>query len=531
MAQAELEVVLLGSVNQPFGLAKQAGIHRLATEIRRYGFTVQTIDHFAQLLLLPPEYQEKVLERFLGEHTLVVGISTTMLSLSDPTHELSFWGGVSEDDFKQLMGRMRRLAPNAIFAMGGSQVRWATAGRMASPQIADYYVIGQGERSFLALLNHVKYGDPLHVERYINGTKWLTETTYPYDDFSRAAIEWLPNDFVQPGEVLPLEVARGCVFKCAYCAFPLTGKKWGDLIRDPDTIRNELIENYRLFGTTRYIMMDDTINDSLEKVELLHALFTSLPFQIEWAAYVRLDLIWRFPEMAALLYEAGLRAALFGIETLHAEAGKKVGRGLGPERTKNTLNHCRSVWGDNVHISALLILGLPGEPISSMRETLDWILSPDCPVDNASFAPLHIEVNASDSRIEQDSGRFGYDISAGSYRGSTAINWKSDITDYETILQLFREFDEKVDESATSYYKSVRGWLLFGALSLGFTLDDLKKLPRDQMKQAIVERQRAKTDQYFKGLLDWRPELNIHPSPARSTPFIPPKTEQVQLRK
>ena len=442
MRESQVEIALLGCVNQPRGLSKQAGIHRLATEARRYGFTVQTINHLAYLLRRPLEFQERVLRRFLGSSTIVVGISTTMLSLPEIADELSFWGGVGKSSVVQFVKLIRRLAPRAAVVLGGSQVRWSISEVIADPAIAEYYVVGQGEQSFLALLNRLKYGDPLHVDRHINGTIWLSERSYPYRDFSQANIEWTANDFVHTGEVLPIEIARGCVFKCAYCAFPLIGKKWGDLLRSAEIIRRELIDNFERHGTTRYIVMDDTINDSLEKVRFLHATFTSLPFSIEWVAYVRLDLIWKFPEMAHLLREAGLRAALFGIETLHSDAGRRVGRGLGRRRIESTLFHCKKAWGDEVHVSALFILGLPGEPVSSMRETLDWVLNSEW-IDNASFAPLYIEANAFDSKIEKNTGQFGYDVSAGNYLGSTACNWRSEITDYPTMLHLFEEFESR----------------------------------------------------------------------------------------
>lgn len=530
MVETTFEIVLFGCVNQPFGLAKQAGIHRLATEMRRYGFTVQAIDHLAHLLSLPQDQQARLLRNFLGAGTLVVGLSTTMLQLPEVTDELSFWGGISEATMKRFVQLVRSLAPAATVVLGGSQVRWPISRLIADRAIADYFVVGQGERSLLAIMNHLKYGDALHVERSIDGTQWLSDITYPYDGFSRSDIQWLANDFVQPGEVLPIEIARGCVFKCAYCAFPLTGKKWGDLLREASVIEAELVDNFTRYGTTKYIVMDDTINDSLEKVRFLHEIFTRLPFEIQWASYVRLDLIWKFPEMAQLLYEAGMRAALFGIETLHLDAGRKVGRGLGPERIKSTLDHCRTVWGDDVHISALLILGLPGEPISSMRETLDWILDPGCPVDNASFAPLYLEVNSLNSKIEKNATQFGYDISAGSYQGSTAYNWKSDITDYPTVLQLFYDFDKTVDESATSYFRSIRGWLLFSALSLGFTIEDLKTVPRSLMKQRIMERQNAGKHDYITKLCEWRAEEDIIPSTVRLSPTIRPSAVGIRTR-
>ena len=62
-------------------------------------------------------------------------------------------------------------------------------------------------------------------------------------------------------KILPLEVARGCIFKCNFCSFPLNGKGKGEAIRDFSYIRDELIENYELYGIEDYWLTDDTFND------------------------------------------------------------------------------------------------------------------------------------------------------------------------------------------------------------------------------------------------------------------------------
>ena len=64
-----------------------------------------------------------------------------------------------------------------------------------------------------------------------------------------------------PGEVLPLEVGRGCIFSCAFCSFDLIGKRVGDWTKSPKVLRNELLENYEKFGVTTYNFTDELINE------------------------------------------------------------------------------------------------------------------------------------------------------------------------------------------------------------------------------------------------------------------------------
>ena len=44
-------------------------------------------------------------------------------------------------------------------------------------------------------------------------------------DFTRSFTTHEHNDFITPYDVPILEVARGCIFKCAFCAYMLNGKK------------------------------------------------------------------------------------------------------------------------------------------------------------------------------------------------------------------------------------------------------------------------------------------------------------------
>ena len=65
--------------------------------------------------------------------------------------------------------------------------------------------------------------------------------------------------------------------------------------------------------------------------------------------------------------ELGLEQCYIGIETFHPKASKVIGKGMSPERRKETLYKCRDIWGDRVHIQAGFMVGLPHEPSSSIK--------------------------------------------------------------------------------------------------------------------------------------------------------------------
>ena len=93
------------------------------------------------------------------------------------------------------------------------------------------------------------------------------------------------------------------------------------------------ITNYEKYGITKYYYGDDTHNDSMHKLEFLYnEIYSKLPFKIEFATYLRLDLLAAHPESISLLKESGLVGTFFGIETFNHASNKSVGKGATEEK-------------------------------------------------------------------------------------------------------------------------------------------------------------------------------------------------------
>ena len=138
-------------------------------------------------------------------------------------------------------------------------------------------------------------------------------------DFTTSKINWQKKHFINEREHLPIEIARGCIFKCKFCNYFLNGKKLWDFVKSPETLYDEMSSNFDKFGTTGYMYSDDTYNDSTEKIRVLkEQCYDKLPFNVEFSTYARADLIISNPEQLDILMESGLKAVLFGIETFNS---------------------------------------------------------------------------------------------------------------------------------------------------------------------------------------------------------------------
>ena len=450
-----MNIVLFTDIADTAGYGKYAGTYKLATEIRKNGYTCQVIDNFSWLGV---DRLKIVIDKFITKDTLLVGFSCT-LNEKRINGKVQHWG-MPNDDFFPLLQYIK--TKNVATCAGGSRV----TSNSDWPGI-DYVVLNKGDVAILKLLEHITTGAELKTtsnkySKIINGDDYF----YTQEKFNCSKIIYEQNDIILPGESLPMEIARGCIFSCAYCHFDLIGKRIGDWTKDPETIKAEMIRNYELYGTTHYMFSDELINESLPKLDMLVNAIAQLPFKIRYTSYARVDMIYRYPEMRELLLESGAVSLAFGIETFNVKAGKAVGKGLDPNKVKQTLHYCREKWRDKIITSSNFIVGLPGETEESIWETVDYLVSDDSPLDVFGFLPLFIregEDGRPGSKIDADPAKFGYTLDQG--------KWSSNNMSYTEAVNLTRKIYTRKDVNNKAKFAAAT-WI-GRILALGYSVKEI----------------------------------------------------------
>lgn len=394
--------------------ARPLSIYRLATHLRANNISVQNIWGWKNFN--PTDFYN-ICKKFIGVDTLVVGISTTLLG----TRTDGFYG-ISEDVLQLRLQLIRKLAPNVKIVVGGSQVAEVPMSSIPAQDLVDVFVTGQGEESLLAIVQSMQNNTRFRTASI--GPNIVSQDTYPYSKFSTSKTEFISSDCIIPGEGLSFEFARGCIFKCSFCTYELTGKTRGDYSKNYDLVREELITNYNEHGTQHYNIVDDLLNDSEDKVNLVLDVAESLPFKITYAGFIRLDMLRRFPNMATKLRDSGLISAFMGIETINDASGRAVGKGLGRERINEALDIIKEKWQQEIMVETGLILGLPYDTEDTKYQTLEWLQSAPASevIHDISINPLGINRYRKISEIDQDPAKFGYNITDS---GWTTANYNS----------------------------------------------------------------------------------------------------------
>lgn len=443
-----MQIILVNGGVQLPGFGRYPGCYRLATELRNNGFRVQVIDFFHRL-----KFNDfyRLVESLIDNDTLFVGWSSTFSMQilgkrknSNKQFQVSpqyihRWPEIEVRPFYFSYDEMQRfkdlLNRNQIkFVVGGSEDK-----RFYDNYDVDYFFYGQADKSIIEFARVLKEESTpkCRIEIGSNGKirKTLHQDDYTYTEFNRSTIDWHDTDYILPGESLPIEVARGCIFKCTYCNYQLNGKTKNDYVKLEDILYTELMTNYQKYGTTNLMICDDLFNDTVDKVNMWHKISQKLPFRLEWSSYLRLDMLHAFPATIQTLADSGLRSCLFGIETLNDVAGKNVGKGLGEVRTFKTLENVRKIWKDNVHIGSGFIIGLPQESFESSIKTFEWALNGDL-LDTFYFNPLMIFKSEFESTIQalgKDLSKWGYKIKKG---GLLYELWYNDTYTYEEAANL-----------------------------------------------------------------------------------------------
>jgi radical SAM superfamily enzyme YgiQ (UPF0313 family) len=364
-------------MSAPWAPIRTLACYELASWLRQHGITVKVID-FCHLLTT--DELVAITERHIDSSTLAIGVSSTFW------RDLTQYMSVCEPEW--VCKARERLQHHPV--------KWLLGGRRThGSKVFDWTIF------------------PNFAED--NLLKWVREhlkkphlPDLKFDIYSQSVI-FSEDDFIMPSEALPIELGRGCMFKCKFCGYPLGGKTPGTYHRNPATIKEEFLRNYEQWGTTKYYFQDDTVNESMPKIVSLAEIAQSLPFKLEWVGYNRLDQIAVHRGMSQALRDSGLASAFFGIETFQPDAATLVGKGWNGKHGKEFLLKLREEWRGSVTWMLGLIAGIPGDTDESLMETVDWCTKND--MHGWHFAPLWVTARPDKlwlSEFEKNAASYGF---------------------------------------------------------------------------------------------------------------------------
>ncbi len=458
-------IILCGSKSEMSG--RNIAGYRLRTAARKLGYKILVIDSASAM---NTEELEETLNAVITQKTLALGISTVWLDGSGENSEIAWIN-------KGVIKRLREKFPKLKIVAGGVGLL-KMRGSMSLYLASDWHVTGFSDDSFPRLLKLLD-GKSDHQLKYFldsNGKKTIESNKYHQihhpDDIET---EFEESDGFLRHQPLPLEVSRGCIFRCAFCNHPFQGAKdYDSYIRTPESIARELRRNYELFGTTRYSLMDDTFNDSIEKLDRLKRAIeiAKLP-DFEFQCYTKPELLVTKPEMIDQLIGLGIVGGFAGIESFNTHARKSMNKGMNVQKVFDALEKLNSK-SSKVKLHSSIILGLPGDKPEEFYQWQEYFIKHQNSLFKSwEYIPLGIYTpsKADDesgylSPLEKDPESYGYTFSERK-EGYYSI-WSNGFVDSIKATEIAAELNNRAREVAKP-----GGWHVSTAWHVGVDTKDM----------------------------------------------------------
>ncbi len=297
-----------------------------------------------------PELMERVL---LENSPDVLGISI---------FHANRFGGI------ELAACSKRLFPNVPVVMGGIGATFLDELLLTHFPDIDAVVRGEGELTFLELIEAVARGLPPSHWRDIAGLglrdaqgRFVRTRERPLI----ADLDALPN----PARYFTfqhLALTRGCPGKCHFCGSP---RFWGSKVRSHSAAY--FVEQMALLhekGVNFFYVSDDTFTVNKRRVIDICREIVSRELRITWAAISRVDAV--NAEVLSWMRRAGCIQISYGVES----GSPRIRRALGKNTRQEDMEQAfAQTTAQGILARAYFIYGCPGEDAHSLSENIACI--------------------------------------------------------------------------------------------------------------------------------------------------------------
>jgi len=231
------------------------------------------------------------------------------------------------------------------------------------------------------------------------------------DSLPFPAWDYLPYKAYTAGDIMPpqnptlfLQTSRGCPFSCSYCPYPVAqGTKYRK--RSAKNVLDEIAFLKREFDVKNLMIRDAEFTLDRERVVKICKGLIKVGNDIAWRCETRVDTL--DVELIGLMRRAGCMGINMGIESASEKVCAKVGRKpLDAEHTKDMVRLCGEL---GIHTFCFFIIGLPGDDLTSVMETIEYAVTLGADVSQFTVATPYLGTGLYDWAMEHDTIK-GFDL-------------------------------------------------------------------------------------------------------------------------
>jgi hopanoid biosynthesis associated radical SAM protein HpnJ len=182
----------------------------------------------------------------------------------------------------------------------------------------------------------------------------------------------VPNYFIGylQHPYISLYTGRGCPAQCTFCLWPQTIGGHAYRVRSAQSVYEEMARVPKMFPDVKEIFFDDdTFTADRARTTEVAPMLGSLG--IEWSCNSRANVPY---ETLKLMKENGLRLLLVGFESGNDRILRNIKKGVTVERAVRFMNDCKKL---GIRVHGTFILGLPGESLETIQQTIEFAIAID----------------------------------------------------------------------------------------------------------------------------------------------------------
>lgn len=453
------------SPTPPFGLMS------LAAYLEKQGIEVKIDDY-----IITPCTDEAIRENLAAFRPDVIGATGVTMNVKK---------GLA------ILKKCREFMPSALTVMGGPHVTFDAEAVLSGNPFVDYIIRGEGELTFVELLDAIRSGSPADDIQGLSFRKNGTVAHNPARPFIED-INILPfparhlvqiSKYKALGFPINMVTSRGCPHKCIFC---LGSKMVGRKVRYFDV--NRVADEFEMLSKMKFKqinIVDDLFTSNKKRCIAFCEEIMRRGIKHPWTAFARVDTV--SAELLSAMKSAGCTTLCFGIESASQEILNTVRKGITIEKCERAVALCRDA---GIVAMTSYILGLPGETRDTMHHTISFAkkLSPDY--------GFHILAPFPGTEVRENKEHYGITILSDDwdlYDANRAVSVTGGVSDDE-INRIADEFNGLVREKLLSISRK---------LAAGETVSEPERAMHQSIKSFIFT-----SDLILKRLVERYPGLN-----------------------
>jgi radical SAM superfamily enzyme YgiQ (UPF0313 family) len=310
----------------------------------------------------------------LSSEELAAAAATTdtvdLLLRSDPEMvalSVYLWNAIA---VAEIVAELRRRHSGAVIVLGGPDVQYTPDIALRRFQV-DFICTGEGELAFLGLVEKLSSNrsNTLHHPPAGIASRWRNGGPAPLV----AELDTIPSPFrdgiidIPDSGWVDLETIRGCPFSCSFCLYGKNLEKVRTF--SLERVRSD-VEWVLERGATNLYFLDPTFNLPRERCRAILDMLAELNGERRACIGVEARAEAVDDDLADRMAAAGIVSVEVGLQAVQPSVLQMMRRGLG---RKGFVSGCQRLRERGIGVDIGIILGLPGDTVQTIRETISYV--------------------------------------------------------------------------------------------------------------------------------------------------------------